>query len=139
MLIFPHSLFFCLFTCAMDQHVLEPEPRHGQVIALLCEVALFDSNHGSHVVKTALKGKLMRFKGSIPAGSTVVLIHEGMIHMEKDQCTIFATESTRVFPRPYINVHDLPSSSAFVYSLSHARVNFRARAFMSTWAAAIHN
>ena len=87
--------------------MLEPELKHDEIVSILAEVVVFDDHQTKHCLKTALKGLFLRFHGSLPAESTVVLIVGAKTLINQGQPTLHAVDDTRVFHRPYVGLSDI--------------------------------
>ena len=87
--------------------MLEPELKHDEIVSILAEVVVFDDHQTKHCLKTALKGLFLRFHGSLPADSTVVLIVGAKTLINQGQPTLHAVDDTRVFHRPYVGLSDI--------------------------------
>lgn len=86
----------------MDVHCLEPSLVHDALTTVLCEVIVYDMDQQKHVLKTALKGVFVRFEGYLPSGSTIVLLSGAQAKQTERGFNLIATDSTEIFPRPYI-------------------------------------
>ena len=91
----------------MDVHFLEPVLEHDMTVSLLGEVAYYDDGNSKHCIRTALKGRFVRFMGTLPPNVTVVLIVGAKVHMTGNQATLFAMDTTQTIPRPYISLSDV--------------------------------
>jgi hypothetical protein len=91
----------------MDASFLEPAMLNEGVVTFLCEIAVHDPVAQKHCIRTALKGRFMRFFGNLPQGVTVALIINAKLIREGTQLNLHATEDTVVFPRPYVDFTDL--------------------------------
>ena len=79
----------------MDVHFLEPVLEHDMTVSLLGEVAYYDDGNSKHCIRTALKGRFVRFMGTLPPNVTVVLIVGAKVHMTGNQATLFAIKQFR--------------------------------------------
>ena len=91
----------------MDASFLEPAMLNEGVVTFLCEIAVHDPVAQKHCIRTALKGRFMRFFENLPQGVTVALIINAKLIREGTQLNLHATEDTVVFPRPYVDFTDL--------------------------------
>ena len=91
----------------MDVHFLEPIPKHGETITLLGEIAFFDNDNRKHCIRTALKGQFMKYVGILPEHATVVLIVGARVQEANSQVTLHEIDTTKSFPRPYINLAEV--------------------------------
>ena len=87
----------------MDVHILDPVfPKHGQV-SLLCDVQAFDEEQQSHLLRTALKGRRVVFRGSLPAGATVVLLIQVQVTVHDSALPVLSmTSESRVCAKPHL-------------------------------------
>ena len=111
----------------MDVHFLEPSLFHDALTTVLCEVIVYDMDQQKHVLKTALKGVFVRFEGYLPSGSTIVLLSGAQAKQTERGFNLIATDSTEIFPRPYIcfqslrQVVEVCSGAGFSLRCDHAQ------------------
>ena len=87
----------------MNLH-LEHSPTVGEVYTGLLQVAVHDDGQTCHLVKTAIKGIFLRYKGYLPPNTTVVLVVSAQVEVAT---TLVATDTTQVFAQPCISARDL--------------------------------
>ena len=91
----------------MDASFLEGTPSHGEQWTALVEILLFDETQKSHRIKTALKGELMIYEGTLPVDTTIILLVNAISNKVDDHWAISSDCSTSVIPRPTMQVKGL--------------------------------
>eukprot|EP00435_Cladocopium_sp_Y103_P035528 s1474_g9.t1 len=87
----------------IDLH-LDDDPVVGTEHTGLYQVMIYDANHHCHLLKSAIKGKFYRFRGSLPSSTTIVLIVRADVPEDR---TLQRGDSTKCFPKPCVAARDL--------------------------------
>eukprot|EP00435_Cladocopium_sp_Y103_P008923 s91_g2.t1 len=87
----------------VDLH-LDDNPIKGQPWTGLLQVIFHDEHQCTHLVKTAIKGRFLRFKGLLPKDTSVVLACRAQV---SDDRTLERGEDCRVFPKPCLSIRNV--------------------------------
>ena len=92
----------------MDANLLDPPFTTKGTMSILCEVQCFDSTQKVHVLRTALRGRMFRLEGTLPAGATALLLVGVKVkEMQTDRPLLTVTPDTKVFQKPFLVQQDL--------------------------------
>jgi len=87
----------------IDLHLDDPLDV-GLPYSGLLQIAVHDKIQKCHLVKTAIKGQFLRYRGELPVDTTIILVVHACV---LDNRTLGADNETQVFPKPCINVRDV--------------------------------
>ena len=87
----------------IDLHLDDPlvvgRPHSG-----LLQIAVHDKLQKCHLVKTSIKGNFLRFRGELPADTTIILVVHACVI---DNRTLGADQETQFFPKPCVDVRSI--------------------------------
>eukprot|EP00438_Fugacium_kawagutii_P013014 Skav219674 [mRNA] locus=scaffold3149:156736:166299:+ [translate_table: standard] len=95
----------------MDSDWLEDPLIAGTTVSLLVELVNHDCLQQAHVLRTTLKGHMLRYCGHLTTGTTVFLLTQARVDSQENGSmpVLVATSQTQTFPKPHINMQHITS------------------------------